>query len=67
MGEFSPPLEVLPLSSYQEIPQISLFLSPKMTLPPLPGATQVWFGEGRAAETWEVDPFLYMYQILQKN
>ena len=29
------------------------------------GATQVWFGWGRAAETWKVDPFLY--QILPKN
>ena len=26
------------------------------------GATQVWFGYGRATETWKVDPFLY--QIL---
>ena len=31
----------------------------------IPGATQVWFGYGRSAETWKVDPFLY--QILQKN
>ena len=29
------------------------------------GATRVWFGWGRAAETWKVDPFLY--QILTKN
>ena len=29
------------------------------------GATQVWFGWGRASETWKVDPFLY--QILPKN
>ena len=29
------------------------------------GATQVWYGYGRAAETWKVDPFLY--QILPEN
>ena len=29
------------------------------------GVNQVWFGWGRATETWKVDPFLY--QILLKN
>ena len=29
------------------------------------GATQVWFGWGRASETWKIDPFLY--QIMPKN
>ena len=28
------------------------------------GATQVWFGQGRAVDTWKVDPFLPEPQIL---